>query len=136
MLTPAAVGLLNVSNTVPSIKRQWTNITTNMIAILLPIKDTVVHGSASVTVTSSRILFVRSARNKVGLPLPKRYTTSSLSPKAEATRGVISWLFVNPVTPESLPRAVTGGGGKISRTYQCGQRRGVACEKMQFQRGE
>ena len=115
--TPAAVGLLNVSNTVPSIKKQWTNITINMNVTLSPIKDTVVHGNASVTATSNRILFVRSARNKaVSLQL-KRYTTSSLSPKVEATRRAISWLFVNPVTQGLLLRAVTGGGGQISKTF-------------------
>ncbi len=116
VLIPVAVGLLTASNTVPSIKRQWTNITTNMNAILPPIKNTVVHGNASVTATSSRILFVRSARNKAGSLPPKRYTTSSPYPKAEEMRRAISWLFVNPVTQGLLPRAVTGGGGKIFKT--------------------
>ena len=136
VLIPAAVGLLNVSNTVPSIKRQWTNITTNMNEILSPTNDTVVLGNASVTATSSRILFVRSARNKaVSLP-PKRYTTFFRSPKAEEMKRVTSWLFVNPVTQGLLPRAVTVGGGQISKTILSGQRRGASCEKMQFQTRE
>jgi hypothetical protein len=88
-----------------------------MNAILLPISDMAVHGNASVTAISSRILFVRSAGNKAGSLLPKRYTTSSHYPKGEAMKGVISWLFVNPATQELLQRAVTGGGGKIFKTF-------------------
>jgi hypothetical protein len=75
-----------------------------------------VLGSVSVTATSSRILSVKSVRNKVSSLLPKRYTTSFRSPKAEAMRRATSWLFVNPVTPELLLKAVTGGGGQISKT--------------------
>lgn len=116
VLIPAAVGLLNASNTVPSIKKQWTNITINTNVTLLPTSDTVVLGSVSVTVTSSRILFVRSARSKVSSLPPKRYTTSFHSPKAAATRRATSWLSVNPVTLESLSKAATGGGGQISKT--------------------
>jgi len=41
--------------------------------------------------------------------------------------GAISWLFVNPVTLESLSEAVSGGGGEISRTFQIGQQRGAPC---------
>jgi len=86
--------------------------------VTLPLtKDTVVHGNASVTATSSRILFVRNVRNKVSSLPPKRYTTSSPYLKEEEMRRAISWLFVNPVTQELLQRAVTGGGGKISKTF-------------------
>jgi hypothetical protein len=47
----------------------------------------VVLGSVSVTATSSRILSVRNVRSKVSSLLPKRYTTSFRSPKAEAMKG-------------------------------------------------
>src|SRR5690554_2495125 len=67
--TPAAVGLLMASNTAPNIKRLLPNNTTSTNATPLPTNDMVVLGSVSVTVTSSRILFVRNARNKIGLPL-------------------------------------------------------------------
>lgn len=117
VLIPAAVGLLYVSNTVPSIKKRWTNIKTSSNETLLPINDTVVLGSVSVTATSSRILSVRSARSKASSHLLKRYTTSFHSPKAVAMRRAISWLFVNPATLELLPRVVTGGGGQISKTF-------------------
>jgi len=117
VLIPAAVGLQNVSNTVPSIKRQWTNITINTNVTLPLTKDMVVLGNESVTATSNLILFVRSVKKKEGSLQLKRYTTFSLSLKAEVMRGAISWLFVNPVTLELLSRAVTGGGGKISKTF-------------------
>ena len=126
-LTPVAVGLLNMSNTAPSIKRQWTNITTSMNETLPPTKDTAVHGSVSVTVTSSSTHSVRSARSKECLLLLKRYITSYRSLKVEATRKATSWLYVNPVTQELLLRAVTGGGGQISKTFLNGQRRGASC---------
>jgi len=76
-----------------------------------------VLGSESETDTSKLILSVKNVRSKVDSLRLKRYTTSSHSPKAEAMRGVTSWLFVSPVTPGLLPRAVTGGGGKISKTF-------------------
>jgi hypothetical protein len=117
VLTPAAVGLLYASNTVPSIKKQWINITTSTNVTLLPTNDMVVLGSVFVTATSSRILSVRNVRSKVSSLLPKRYTTSFRFPKAVVTRRVISWLFVNLATLELLLRAVTGGGGQISKTF-------------------
>ena len=107
--TPAAVGLLNASNTVPNIKRLSQNNTTSTNATLLPTSDTVVHGSVSVTATLKRTHCARSAKSKVSSRLPRRYTTSSRSPRVEAMRRVTSWLSANPVTPESQPRAVTGG---------------------------
>jgi hypothetical protein len=85
-------------------------------ATLHPTNDTVVLGSVSVTATSSRILFVRSVRSKGNSLRLKRYTTYFLYPKAVAMKRAISWLFANPVTLESLPRAVAGGGDQISET--------------------
>ena len=61
------------------------------------------------------------------LPLPKRCTTSSRSPKGGGNERATSWLFVNPVTLESLSKAVTGGGNQISTTLLSGQRRGAPC---------
>jgi hypothetical protein len=77
----------------------------------------VVLGNESETDISSRILFVRSVKKKEGSLQLKRYTIFSPSLKAEVMRGAISWLFVNPVTQGLLPRAVTGGGGKIFKTF-------------------
>ncbi len=117
VLIPAAVGLQNVSNTVPSIKRQWTNITINTNVTLPLIKDMVVLGNESETDILNHLLFVRSVRKKEGSLQLKRYTTFSPSLKAEVMRGAISWLFVNPVTQGLLSRAVTGGGGKIFKAF-------------------
>lgn len=46
---------------------------------------------------------------------------------------VISWRYVSRVTHVLLPRAATGGGGQISKTFWSGQRRGASREKSQFQ---
>jgi hypothetical protein len=80
------VGLLYADNTVQSIRRQQTNITTNTNAILLPTNDTVDLGSVSVTDTSKPILFVKSVREKVDSLQQKRCTTSSRYPRAAVTR--------------------------------------------------
>jgi len=103
---------------------------------LNPTNDTVVHGNASVIDTSRPTLFVKSAKGKAGLPLLRKSITSFPYRRAEETRRATSCLFVNPATPESLLKAVTGGGGQISKTFFSGQRRGALRKKTQFQRGE
>ena len=98
-------------NTVPSIRRRQTNITTSTNATLLPTNDMVVLGSVSVTATSSRILSVRNVRSKDRSLPPRKYTTSSRSPRAAIMKRVTSWLFVSHATHVLLLRVVTGGDG-------------------------
>jgi len=94
---------------------------------LNPINDTAVHGNESVIDTLRPTPFVKSAKGKAGLPLLRKSITSFPYQRAAATRRATSCLFASPVIPESLLKAVTGGGGQISKTKQSGQRRGASC---------
>ena len=98
--------------------RDWlTNTITNTSGILNQTNAMDVLGNEYEIDTSKPILSVRNVRSKEHSHLPKRYTTSSRSPREAAMRRATSWLSVNPVTLELLPKAATGGGGKISKTF-------------------
>jgi hypothetical protein len=125
--TQAAVCLLSTSNTAPSIRKLWTNNTIATNATQHRANATAVPGRESATDTSGHIPFVWSARSKADSRPLWRSITSARSPVEAATKRAISWLFVSHVILASLPKAVTGGGNQISRTFSSGQRRGASC---------
>jgi CRISPR/Cas system endoribonuclease Cas6 (RAMP superfamily) len=127
VLTQAAVGLQTASNTAPSIRRWSRSATTNTNVTLRQTNVTAGPGSVSGTATSKPTLFVRSVKGTERLKLQKKSTTSSLFPKAVAMRRVTLWPFVSHVTRRLPLRVATGGGGKISTTFQSGQRAGASC---------
>jgi hypothetical protein len=88
VLIQAAVGLLIASNTALSIRRWSPNATTSTSVTQSPISATVGPGSASEIATSKPTLFARSVIGTERLKLLKKYTTSSLSPKAVAMKRV------------------------------------------------
>jgi len=86
-----------------------------MIVTLLRGNGTTGHGSASGIDTYPCILSASVVRSKVGLPLPRKYTTSSHYPVVGQMKRVILCLYVLPVTLRSLHEKVEDGKGRGGR---------------------